>query len=260
MARDRTTRALFPRPPRVTARVVAQADGVLSGLAIAVALARQRGVTARPRRRDGARIHRGDAVLELSGDLGRVLGVERTLLNYLMHLSGVATATARTVRAARPLRVYATRKTLPGLRDAEKAAVVHGGGVSNRRDLSSGVLVKSTHLAFLPVREAVARARRGASGAPVQVEVSGVRDALAAVRAGAEAILIDNRSPAEARRIVAALSKAGLRTRAWVELSGGITPENVARYRSVGADAVSLGALTHSAPALPFHLEVRSNG
>lgn len=254
---DRTTRSLFPHPPKATARVVAQESGIVSGIAIARELARQRGIRARPMVRDGARVRRGEAVLSLSGELGRILGVERTLLNYLMHLSGVATATERAVRAARPLRVYATRKTLPGLRDAEKAAVVHGGGFPHRRDLSSAVLVKSTHLAFLPVAEAVASARRGAQGAPVQVEVRGVSEALAAARAGADALLIDNQAPAAARRILLALEKERLRDRLWVELSGGLTPENVARYRTVGADAVSLGALTHSAKALPFHLEVR---
>jgi nicotinate-nucleotide pyrophosphorylase (carboxylating) len=236
--------------------VVAQAPGVVSGIAIARELARQRDVSARARVRDGARVHPGQEVVSLSGDLRRILGVERTLLNYLMHLSGVATATARAVAAARPLRVYATRKTLPGLRDAEKSAVIHGGGYPHRRDLSSGVLVKGTHLAYLPIAEAVRRARRGSHSAPVQVEVSGVREAIDAARAGAGSLLIDNRRPAEARHIVLALSRAGLRGRVWVELSGGITPENVARYRTTGADAVSLGSITHSAPTVPFHLEV----
>jgi nicotinate-nucleotide pyrophosphorylase (carboxylating) len=236
---------------------VAQAPGVVSGVVVAVRLARLRGVSARPLARDGARVRAGQPVLELSGDLARILGVERTLLNYLMHLSGVATATDRAVRAARPLRVYATRKTLPGLRDAEKAAVVDGGGLPHRRDLSSGVLVKSTHLAFLPIPEAVRRARRGSQGVLVQVEVSDAVAARAAVDAGADALLIDNQTPAGARRIVQAVARSVPRRPVWIELSGGITPQNVARYRGTGADAVSLGWITHSAPALPFHLEVR---
>jgi nicotinate-nucleotide pyrophosphorylase (carboxylating) len=182
--------------------------------------------------------------------------VERTLLNFLMHLSGVATATDRAVRAARPLKVYATRKTLPGLRDAEKAAVVDGGGFPHRRDLSSGVLVKSTHLAFVTPAEAVRRARRGSVGLPVQVEVDRASTAIEAARAGADSLLIDNLAPGAARRVVEAVVRAGLRSRVWVELSGGITPENVAGFRSVGADAVSLGSITHSASALPFHLVV----
>ncbi len=241
-----------------SARVVAQASGIVSGIDIAVELARLRGLVARPRRHDGEPVRSGQEVLELSGDLGRILGVERTILNYLMHLSGVATATARAVRAARPLQVYATRKTLPGLRDAEKAAVVHGGGFPHRRDLSSGILVKNTHLAYVSVAEAVRRARVGSRHLPVQVEVSDPSAAVAAAQAGAAALLIDNQGPARTRRIIAALRTAGLRRGVWVEVSGGITPENVARFRTVGADAVSLGSLTHSAPALPFHLEVRA--
>jgi nicotinate-nucleotide pyrophosphorylase (carboxylating) len=114
--------------------------------------------------------------------------------------------------------------------------------------------VKATHLAFLPIEEAVARARRAARGAAVEVEVSTPARAVAAARAGAEALLLDNQTPRGARRIIRALRGAGLRRRVWLELSGGITPSNLPRYRSVGADAASLGSLTHSAPALPFHL------
>lgn len=201
-------------------------------------------------------------MLALDGDLRGILRGERTLLNYLMHLSGVATATRAAVRAAGgprapPLAVYGTRKTLPGLRDLEKAAISHGGGFPHRRDLSSSVLIKNNHLAFLPVEEAVRRARRAVgSDFPVEVEVRGSRAAVRAARAGADALLIDNRSPAAARRILRTLERAGLRESVWVELSGGIRPTTIGRYRRTGADAASLGALTHSAPALPFHLIV----
>jgi nicotinate-nucleotide pyrophosphorylase (carboxylating) len=200
--------------------------------------------------------------VRLEGDARRILAVERTLLNFLMHASGVATATAATVRrtkgASRPLSVLATRKTLPGLRDLEKAAVVHGGGRPHRRDLAAAILIKNNHLALVPVAEAVRRARQAARpGEPVEVEVRTARAAVAAARAGADRLLIDNASPARARAVVRALEAAGLRRGRRVELSGGITPERVAGYRSVGADDVSLGALTHSAPALPFHLVLR---
>src|SRR5580658_9305567 len=236
--RDRTTRALVPRPVPAEGRVVAQAAGVLSGVTLARAVARAGGVQVAAARADGTRVRRGDIVLRLRGDARRILAVERTVLNVLMHASGVASLTARAVRAARgaprPLEVWATRKTLPGLRDLEKAAVVHGGGRPHRRDLSDGILVKNNHLALMPLA-----------------------DAVRAARAGADALLIDNASPRRARSIVRALVAARLRRGRWVELSGGITPGTVAAYRRVGADAVSLGSLTHSAPALPFHLELR---
>ena len=196
------------------------------------------------------------------GDARRILAAERTLLNFLMHASGVATETRRAVDGARgarrPLEVWATRKTLPGLRDLEKAAVVHGGGRPHRRDLSDAVLIKNNHLALLSLSTAVARARARARPAErVEVEVRTAAQAVRAARAGADALLLDNLSPRKAREVVRSLERAGLRRGRWIELSGGITPARVARYRAVGADAVSLGGLTHSAPALPFHLLLR---
>jgi len=245
--------------------VTAQAAGVASGVEAATVAARGVGLTVVRAARDGTVVRPGQAVLIVHGAARSILAAERTVLNLLMHASGVATATSRAVRAARPSRpalaVLATRKTLPGLRDLEKAAVVHGGGRPHRRDLSDRILVKSNHLALVPLETAVARARRRARpGESVEVEVRSVREALRAARAGARALLIDNASPRAARAIVRALEEAGVRRRVEVELSGGITVANLRRYRSVGADAVSLGALTHSAPALPFHLRIRPLG
>jgi nicotinate-nucleotide pyrophosphorylase (carboxylating) len=260
--RDRTTRALFPVPIHARATVVAQAPGTVSGLAVAASLGRLLRIRVTLLQRDGDAVRRGTPVLTLDGDLRVILRVERTLLNYLMHLSGVATATRAAVRAGagrpgRRLSVYGTRKTLPGLRDLEKAAIGHGGGFPHRRDLSSSVLIKNNHLALLPVEEAVHRARRAVGPSfPIEVEVGRIDQALRAVRAGADALLIDNRSPRAAARILRALERAGLRKQVWVELSGGITAATIARYRATGADAASLGSLTHSAPALPFHLIV----
>jgi nicotinate-nucleotide pyrophosphorylase (carboxylating) len=256
---DRTTRAVLPRRVAAVGTVVAQARGVLSGTGPATAAARSGGVRARRLLADGAALAPGRRVLLLTGDARRILAVERTVLNFLMHASGVATATARSVRAAGGrLEVWGTRKTLPGLRDLEKAAIGHGGGRPHRRDLASGLLVKSNHLAFVPLEEAVRRARGARRrGERVEVEVRSAAEAVRAARAGAEALLIDNRSPRAARAIVRALEREGLRRGRWVELSGGIGPASIGRYRRVGADAASLGALTHSAAAVPFHLVVR---
>ncbi|MGA8543201.1 MAG: carboxylating nicotinate-nucleotide diphosphorylase [Thermoplasmata archaeon] len=261
IARDRTTRALFPRPVPAKARIIAQATGVLSGTVVARAMLRAAGVRVLSARADGSRVRRGEVVLALRGDARRILGVERSVLNVLMHASGVASATAKAVAATRGsaprLEVWGTRKTLPGLRDLEKAAIVHGGGRPHRRNLSESLLIKNNHLALLPLAEAVRRARaRARRGEAVEVEVRSAAEALRAARAGARRILIDNASPPRARAIVRALEVEGLRRGRWVELSGGITPATVGAYRRVGANAVSLGALTHSAPALPFHLEL----
>jgi|HubBroStandDraft_1064217.scaffolds.fasta_scaffold146741_2 nicotinate-nucleotide pyrophosphorylase (carboxylating) len=258
---DRTSHALLPRRAPARARIIAQASGVLSGGAAARAVARAAGLKTGATLPDGAPIRSGQVVMTLAGDAHRIFAAERSILNLLMHASGIATATARAVRGARGsprrLQVWATRKTLPGLRDLQKAAVVDGGGFPHRRDLSDGLLIKSSHLSLVPLATAVARVRRRARpGERVQVEVRTPDEAVRAVRAGADALLIDNASPTRARWIVQALERAGLRNGRWVELSGGITPETVHRYRKVGADAVSLGALTHSATALPFHLRL----
>lgn len=257
--RDITTRAIVRRSIRRSGAIRAQASGVLSGVEAVARLARAVGLAVRVRRRDGARVRRGDVVLELEGDVRVLLGAERTMLNALMHLSGVATGTADAVAALRRagggVEVFATRKTLPGLRDLEKAAVVHGGGHPHRRDLADGYLLKSSHLTLVPMAEAVARLRRAAGPRrALEVEVRNLAEARIAIAGRAEAILIDNAGPGPARRLVDALVRERLRDRVWIEISGGITPANVHRYARTGADAVSLGALTHSARAVPFHL------
>lgn len=258
---DRTSRIVVPATARARGRIVAQATGVLAGVAPALATARRVGLRAVARRQDGDRVTRGMVVLELHGPARALLAAERTMLNFLMHLSGVATTTAAAVRAVAgarpPIAVRATRKTLPGLRDLEKAAVVAGGGEPHRRDLSAAVLLKDTHAPFARPAPAVRRLReRYGPTEPIQVEVRSLAQARSARAAGADRLLLDNRTPAAARAIVRGLVRSGLRGSVEVELSGGLTVGNLHRYRRVGADAVSLGELTHSARALPFHLVV----
>ncbi|MGI0054487.1 MAG: carboxylating nicotinate-nucleotide diphosphorylase [Thermoplasmata archaeon] len=262
---DRTTRALGIGQGSIRARVIAQGPGILSGMRAARAVARSAGLSVHRALPDGVPVRRGTTVVEIHGDPARVLSAERTILNYLMHLSGVASATSRAVAAVRgsrpPLEIRATRKTLPGLRDLEKAAVVHGGGHPHRRDLSDAVLVKGNHIALLGASRALARLRTVARSArSVEVEVRTGAEAVRAAKAGVRAILIDNASPARARGIVRDLEAHGVRRGLFIELSGGITPRSARRYRRVGANALSLGALTHSAPALPFHLVVVAHG
>ncbi|MHB1435243.1 MAG: carboxylating nicotinate-nucleotide diphosphorylase [Thermoplasmata archaeon] len=259
---DRTTSRLLPSAVPSEGRVRAQASGRLSGIAAGRAAARRAGLRVLRSARDGDRVRPGATVLVLRGDGRAMLAIERTILNFLMHASGIATATDRAVRAARGrgggpgIEIWATRKTLPGLRDLEKAAVVHGGGRPHRRDLSDAVLLKNNHLAFRPLAEAIARGRRTASrGETIQVEVRSRAEAIGAFRAGARSFLIDNVGPSEVRAIVRELRSH--RARVWIEVSGGITPETVGRYRRTGVDAASLGALTHSAAALPFHMQIR---
>jgi nicotinate-nucleotide pyrophosphorylase (carboxylating) len=249
---------VVPSSLRADGLVSAQAPGIVAGLDVAEAVARVAGLRVRRRVKDGDRVRSGTVVLELSGNARSLLAVERTVLNFLMHLSGVASATAEVRRALGPRgpAVYATRKTLPGLRDLEKDAVQRGGGNPHRRDLSDAVLVKNNHLALVPLRAAVERAVARAGGRRVQVEVRNLPQALWAIDAGARELLVDNASPRQARTIVRGLVAAGRRKGIHIELSGGVTIANARAYRTVGADAISVGSLTHSAAALPFHMTV----
>ncbi len=254
---DRTSRGVLSGPVRARAEVIAQARGVLSGGKAARAVVEAAGVRVRNQLRDGAPVVRGRVVMTLEGDARKILAAERSVLNLLMHASGVATATAHAVwetRGSHPrLEVWATRKTLPGLRDLEKAAVEDGGGRPHRRDLSEALLIKSNHLAFVPLEAAVARLRlRARRGERVEVEVRSRTEALRAARAGAGALLIDNASPTEARGIVRALERAGLRAGRWVELSGGslrrpcVGTDGSGRTRSASARSRTRPRPSHS--------------
>jgi nicotinate-nucleotide pyrophosphorylase (carboxylating) len=255
---DLTSSTIVPVGATVRAMAVAQAPGILSGCGAAALLAKRAGVRVRSAARDGSAVRPGSVVLELTGEARAVLGIERPLLNLLMHLSGVATATREAVeRAGGRIEVRGTRKTVPGLRELEKAALRHGGANPHRSDLADGILVKNNHLALVDLEAAIARLRARPRPRPrIEVEVRSKEEALRALRAGAEELLIDNATPAQARTIVTAVRGAPGGAHLPIELSGGITASNLARYRSTGADAVSLGSLTHSAPALPFHLTV----
>ncbi len=259
---DVTSDLLLPPRLRAVGTVEAQAVGVLSGLRPALAVAKAAGLRARPLAHDGDRVRPGDRILRLEGPARALLASERTVLNLLMHLSGVATSTAKALTAAgaqgrHRIVVAATRKTLPGLRDLEKAAVVHGGGDPYRRDLASSILVKNNHLALVPLEETLRRIRaRAHGGRPVIVEVSNFEDALRAARGGADRLLLDNLRPAQVRALLRRLRSAGLPPSLVIEVSGGIDLRNVRAYAKAGAHVASMGAITHSARALPFHLRV----
>jgi len=206
---------------------------------------------------DGSAAAAGTAVARVRGPAASVLAGERVALNFLQHLSGVATLTRRFVDAVAGTgaAIVDTRKTVPGLRLLEKHAVAMGGGVNHRFGLDDGVLLKNTHVALGGGTAAVvARARAAAPfGLRVQVECRSAAEVEAALGAGADALLLDNRTPDEARALIALV--AG---RVPVELSGGITLANVRAYAEARPSRISVGALTHSAPAVALHLRVET--
>jgi nicotinate-nucleotide pyrophosphorylase (carboxylating) len=196
-------------------------------------------------------------VARIAGGADTILTGERVVLNLLQHLSGVATLTRRFVDAVAGTAsaIVDTRKTIPGLRLLEKHAVAMGGGVNHRFGLDDGILVKNTHVALGGGTAAVVeRVRaRAPSALRVQVECRSAAEVDAALAAGADALLLDNQTPAEAETLIRRVAR-----RVPVEVSGGITLANVDAYARAGADRISIGALTHSAPAVPLHLRVRA--
>jgi nicotinate-nucleotide pyrophosphorylase (carboxylating) len=259
-AGDATTEATVPADLRGRATITQKADGVIYGLDVAEEVFRRldAGATVERLGPEGEWRNAGAPVVRVEGSARALLTAERTALNFLGRLSGIATRTAQVVRAVEAAgggaRVLDTRKTTPGLRALEKAAVKAGGGVNHRFGLWDAVLIKDNHVALAGgVGEAVRRAQ-AASDLPIEVEVRDPGEIDEALAAGATALLLDNMSPDEVRAAVA--RAAG---RATIEVSGAITPDTVLVYATIeGVDYVSMGALTHSAPVLDLSLALET--
>jgi nicotinate-nucleotide pyrophosphorylase (carboxylating) len=210
---------------------------------------------------DGEHVGAGGVIATVRGPFGSILSAERTALNFLCHLSGVATLTERYVATARQggdtARVWDTRKTTPGLRALEKAAVRAGGGFNHRGNLSEAILIKDNHLGGISIADGVSRARLRWPGRMVEVECDSLAQVSEAVLAGATLVLCDNMAPEQVKEAVVLASRtpAGM-ARSLIEASGGISLENIAAYAAAGADLISVGALTHSAPILDIGLDL----
>lgn len=260
------TSALLPPSARAKAAFVARDPGVIAGRLCVDETFRQVDPTivCDWSVDDGDRLGVGQVLATVEGPLASVLTAERTALNLLGHLSGVATATRAFVDALegageQRLAVWDTRKTTPGLRSLEKAAVRAGGAANHRGNLSEWVLLKDNHLTLLGIGEAVARARSMWPGRLVHVECDTFEQVVQALDAGADALLLDNMAPDEVRRCVAEVdgrTSPGQRRSCLVEISGGITLETVLRYVGTGADRVSTGSITNSARVLDIGLDI----
>ena len=248
------TAALVPAGVTARGAFVARQEGVVAGsLCVREALAQlDPALQLDWRAHDGTAVRAGEELGTVEGPLASILTVERTALNFLCHLSGVATLTRRFVQAVGGrATIWDTRKTLPGLRTLEKAAVRAGGGRNHRGNLSEMVLVKDNHLAGLGITEAVGRARAAWPGRTVEVECDRREQVEEALAAGATMVLLDNMSPDEVAACVAIV--AG---RIPVEVSGGVTLENAGAYAEAGADLISTSAITQSAAALDIGLDL----
>jgi nicotinate-nucleotide pyrophosphorylase (carboxylating) len=254
---DATAEATVPADARAVATITQKAPGVISGLAVAEAVFRRLDPDAVTERLGPEAEWREPPapVLRIEGSARAILTAERTALNFLGRLSGVATITARTVRAIEAAggtaKLLDTRKTTPGLRALEKQAVADGGGVNHRAGLYDFILIKENHAALAGgVGEAVRRARAARPDLPLAVEVRDAREIDEALAAGAPRLLLDNITPDQVAEAVAQVGG-----RAELEASGGVTPDTVVVYSTIkGLDYVSMGALTHSAPILDLSL------
>ncbi len=255
------TVALVPETATARYAMRARHAGVLAGRAPADEAFRRLGpeLVLVWQARDGDELKSGDTVMEVTGPLRPILTAERTALNFVCHLSGIATLTARFVAAAHEhnprVEVLDTRKTTPGLRALEKAAVRAGGGTNHRQGLSDAVLVKDNHLAGTSIADAVARARTLWPGRGVEIECDSLEQVAQAARAGADAVLLDNMDPGT---VIEAIGVARLDAPGPIltEVSGGVTLSTIGAYAAAGPDRISVGALTHSATVLDLGLDL----
>jgi len=265
---DITSTATIPSDARGAARLVARSPGVLAGLAIVERLAVEFELVEgwQPHRADGDCLDQGSLIARLAGPMRSLLSVERTALNFLQRLSGIATLTARFVAAAAGTRaaIYDTRKTTPGWRALEKYAVRCGGGLNHRFGLYDAVLIKDNHLAWLkaaagpdardPIPAAIAAARANtARGTTIEVEVDSLEQLDCALGCAPDIILIDNFDP---ERVAEAVRRRDARAPlVRLEASGGVNLATVQALAQTGVDRISIGALTHSAPALDLAMD-----
>jgi len=259
---DITTDALIDPKTMATGHVVCHEPAVVAGLEEATVMLHQVGCASDAQIKDGEKVKPETIILRVNGPAYAILNVERTLLNLVSHMSGVATATAELVQLAKKngstVRIACTRKTLPGLRYFEKRAVELGGGDTHRLRLDDAVLIKDNHLTIAgSISETVRKTKARVSFTKkVEVEVTQPNQAVEAAEAGADIVLLDNMKPEAVKKAVALLEAKRLRSRVLVEASGGITKENLAGYAKAGVDIISVGRITHSAKSIDMSLEL----
>ncbi|MGB9713371.1 MAG: carboxylating nicotinate-nucleotide diphosphorylase [Candidatus Bathyarchaeales archaeon] len=259
---DITSELTVPGGHMAEAEVIAKEDGVVAGIEEAKILLESLGLKVEALTADGESVNAKQTLLKIHGDTRTILAAERTILNLLSRMSGIATTTRKLVKkiqkAGLKTKVACTRKTAPGLLYFDKKAVLVGGGDTHRLHLDDMVLIKDNHIAIVGnVEKAIKRAKEGCSfSKKIEVEVTKVEDSLAAAKAGADVIMLDNFHPNQIKEAVKKLEKAGFRKKVLLEASGGITLENVLEYASTGVDIVSLGEITDSTKTLDISLEI----
>lgn len=259
---DITSALIVPEGCTVEAEVMAKEPGIIAGIEDVGVLLESLGLKFDALVKDGDEIKPKQVLMKVYGDARTMLAIERTLLNIVSRMSGIATTTRKLVAKIREAgyktRVACTRKTAPGLLYFDKKAVMVGGGDTHRFHLDDMILIKDNHIAIAgSVEKAVKNAKEKTSfSKKIEVEVSNVQEVLAAAEAGADIIMLDNFSPKQIKRAVERLKKANFLGKVLLEASGGISTENILRYAETGVDIVSLGEITDSPKALDISLEI----
>jgi len=260
---DITSQLVIPQGALAQADVIAKENGVVAGLEEAQILLEAMGLTGKRLVADGAAIKSGAILMHIEGNARDLLTVERTLLNIISRMSGIATKTRILQDAASDanpsVKIVSTRKVSPGCLYFDKRAVMIGGGDSHRLHLDDLILIKDNHKALGgSIREAVQRAKVGSFTKKIEVEVTSADEAIEAAEAGADILMFDNMSPSLIKAAVQLLERRGMRKRLVLEASGGIDETNISEFARSGVDILSLGSLTHSVKTLDVSLEVRS--
>jgi nicotinate-nucleotide pyrophosphorylase (carboxylating) len=261
--KDVTSQFTIPKEMKAKGIFIAKADGVICGVAILseVFKALDKKCVVVSKVRDGARVKKGQAFAEVTGPARAVLAGERTALNFIQHLSGIATLTSTFVRKTKGTvaKIYDTRKTIPGLRHLAKYAVVCGGGANHRLDLNEMVLIKDNHLELIPdLAATVAKIKKSRKGIKVEIECETFAQVNEALAAGADIIMLDNMSIPLMKRSIAAVAahaKNKKMPKPDVEISGGVNLSTVGAFAKLGVERISVGAITHSVTALDISLE-----
>jgi len=259
---DITTLLTIPSATIVEAKVIVKEPGVIAGIEEALTFLESFDFQATALVSDGSEVKEKTTVLEIVGDAKTLLSIERTLLNLLTRMSGIATKTSRLTEKVRrggyKTRIACTRKVAPGLSYFDKRAVMLGGGDTHRLHLDDLVIIKDNHLAIIGnVGEAVKKIRDAVSfSKKIEIEVSTNSEALEAAKAGADIIMLDNFSPQQIKKTIMLLEKEGLRGKVLIEASGGVNERNILQFAATGVDILSLGEITDGAKALDMSLEV----
>jgi nicotinate-nucleotide pyrophosphorylase (carboxylating) len=259
---DLTSNALIPPNIKIKGEITTKEDGIVAGIDISSVIMNEFGIQSFIKKFDGDMIKTDEIIMEIEGDARSILSVERTIMNLMMRMSGIATATSKIVNMAKQVNpkitIAGTRKTTPGLQFLEKRAIKAGGGDTHRYRLDDLVLIKDNHLKIVgDVSRAIKKAKKYVSFTKkIEVEVETLKDANDAIKAGADILMLDNMCPNEINEVLKMLKNENLRDKIIIEASGGINPDNIIEYAKTNVDIISTGYITHSAKSLNMALEV----